>query len=245
MPNHITNEIRFGEGDQAKTAFQQMLEDMRAPDESLGSFDFNKLIPMPESLNIEAGSRTDRGLKLYRQFMQEGHGETNLPSKWKKIAEEEPEVWSLGRQAYHNQRQYGATTWYDWCIQNWGTKWNAYSPSLDIETNTLVFETAWSSVPKLVKILSEKYPEQNITYRWADEDIGNNVGKCEFQSGDVIWADIPTPGSREAYEMAADIQGVELADYNLYLTPDGSAYEYRDEPFPEPMKQPKSNDLER
>lgn len=31
--------------------------------------DFNKIIPMPESLNIECGSRTDRGLKAYKDFV--------------------------------------------------------------------------------------------------------------------------------------------------------------------------------
>ena len=32
-------------------------------------FDFNKVLPMPESLNIEAGSRTDNGLKAYKDFI--------------------------------------------------------------------------------------------------------------------------------------------------------------------------------
>lgn len=35
-----------------------------------GSIDFNKVIPMPGSLNIETSSRTDQGLKAYRDFIE-------------------------------------------------------------------------------------------------------------------------------------------------------------------------------
>ena len=32
-------------------------------------FDFNTILPMPESLNIEVGSRTEKGLKAYKDFV--------------------------------------------------------------------------------------------------------------------------------------------------------------------------------
>ena len=90
------------------------------------------------------------------------------------------------------------------------------------------FFTAWDSVPKIVTLLSRKYPEQTITYRWADEDIGRNVGEMTLKGGEVIDINVPEGGSREAYEMAAEIMGAALSDYDLCLTADGSSYEYRD-----------------
>ena len=92
----------------------------------------------------------------------------------------------------------------------------------------MVFCTAWDSVPKIVALLSRKYPEQAITYRWADEDIGHNVGELTLKDGEVIDMNIPENGSREAYEMAAEIMEVDLSDYDLHLTKDGSRYEYCD-----------------
>ena len=90
------------------------------------------------------------------------------------------------------------------------------------------FFTAWDSVPKIITLLSKKYPEQTITYRWADEDIGRNVGEMTLKGGEVIDINVPEGGSREAYEMAAEIMGADLSDYDLCLTADGRSYEYRD-----------------
>ena len=48
MPNHITNILEF---DCSPERFQQIAESLRSnPEEPLGQVDFNKLIPMPESL---------------------------------------------------------------------------------------------------------------------------------------------------------------------------------------------------
>lgn len=121
----------------------------------------------------------------------------------------------------------------EWCNQNWGTKWNAYDcRQLREDSDTMVFFTAWSAVPRIVELLSKEYPEQTITYRWADEDIGHNVGESTLKGGKVVDSNIPADGSREAYEMAAEIMGVDLSDFNLCLTGDGTSYEYRDPDTP-------------
>ena len=65
MPNHVANHISL-QGDPEK--IRSMLEAIQSDELGVGSVDFNKIIPMPKSLNIEAGSRTDRGLKAYRDL---------------------------------------------------------------------------------------------------------------------------------------------------------------------------------
>lgn len=51
------NRLRL-EGDQNR--IDELLKSVKGKDSVL---DFNRIIPMPESLNIEAGSRTDNGLR--------------------------------------------------------------------------------------------------------------------------------------------------------------------------------------
>ena len=43
--------------------------------------------------------------------------------------------------------------WYDWSIENWGTKWNAYETRLDIRVgspSTIEFRTAWTPPFKFI-----------------------------------------------------------------------------------------------
>lgn len=253
MPNPITNLITFGSDRASLAAFQHMAHEMSADGEPLGSFDFNKLIPMPASLDIEEGSRTRQGLKLYQKFMQERTAviQSNmspaqkesvlatLDKTWHSHKMEDQETWELGEQAYNNLQKYGHTTWYSWCYQNWGTKWNSYRcRPLGDDDDTMRFQTAWSAVPNLMKKLSAKYPEQTITYCWADEDVGNNVGELVLKGGEIMEDHTPIPGTREAYEMASDILGIDLAEFGLYLNKDGSNYEYQDElPREDPQKE--------
>lgn len=178
MPNHITNQLTFGSDTDSLAAFHKMLEEVRETGKPLGTFDFNKIIPMPESLNIERSPLTDEGLKLYQAYVREltqagPCGEDRVKEKWAAQQRMNPYAWTLGEQAYQNIQKYGCPTWYEWANRNWGTKWNAYQcMPLDKDADTMVFLTAWSSVPDIVAALSRKYPDQTITYRWADEDIG-------------------------------------------------------------------------
>lgn len=247
MSTNVINKISFGKGKQARAAFQQMLNDMREPGEDSVYFNLNKIIPMPENLNIEAGTRTDRGLELYREFVRDRENSSvDFIERWKKIAEREPVEWDLGKRAYCNIQDYGVPTWHEWYLPNWGTRQNAYDTQLNEEENTIEFQTAGAPVPNILEALSQKYPEQTIHYRWASEDFGFDVGECKFKYGLRVWDNVPTPGSRQAFEMSAEICGIDLEDFDLYLTPDGSTYEYMDDDFePEEKKQPKSRDQER
>lgn len=229
MPNHVKNIICIhGDSGQIKRILQEIQND----EIGIGSLDFNKLIPMPQSLNIESGSQTQEGLRLYHSFLDENNIPEEIPdeelqaliNQYMKQTEVDPEVFSLGKQAYENIVQYGYPTWYEWSNANWGTKWNAYE-FMPYGGNSISFLTAWNGVPQILTVLSEKYPDVSFDYSWADENIGYNVGTATYLKGHVIEENIPTEGSKEAYELSAKIMGVDLAiDYDLYLSEDGTTY---------------------
>ncbi len=83
---------------------------------------FNKLVPMPEDLNIDSGffgEGTDRQLAMEK-----------------------------ARAA--NREKYWYPDWYDWSIANWWTKWDAYDGNVDVDDNwdgtfdvRFSFDTAW------------------------------------------------------------------------------------------------------
>ena len=230
MPNHVTNNLTFhGDPD----AIQRMLEAVKSDEEGFGSIDFNKLIPMPKELNIESGSRTTEGIKLYNAFLEIyklGHeGKVDLfsiPEQSEKAfldmrKDIDKKTWALGRAACRNIQLFGHPTWYSWCTCNWGTKWNAYDFSSD--GNNLSFHTAWSAPFPVIRKLAELFPEIGITHEWADEDIGHNCGRDIYSDGKLTDEFIPADG-REAYEYSASVLGEDLSDFGLVLNADETDY---------------------
>lgn len=236
MPNHVKNRVRFT-GEQSR--IDELLRTVQNDEEGFGTIDFNKIISMPKELEIECGSRTDDGFKAYSDFItvclfDRSDGKIDVFSipessekAFLKIRKDiDAETFKLGKQAYQNKIKFGHTGWYDWCIDNWGTKWNAYGFG-EFESNTLSFCTAWSRTMPVMTRLSEMFPDVHFNYAWADEDFGCNVGEAELQNGETTFENIPAPFSKEAYEMAADIRGEDLlADRQMVFNEKTGTYEY-------------------
>jgi hypothetical protein len=83
-----------------------------------GTF-LNEFIPVPESLHIVAGSVGD-------------------PVEQKKLEED----------TARNIEVHGYGNWYDYCVNEWGTKWDVggdgIEPSVDGKTLTASFDSAWA-----------------------------------------------------------------------------------------------------
>ena len=217
MPNYITNNIAV-KGDKSQI---EALRELMNTDES--DFDFNSIVKMPETIkNISAGSMENEAIAYYKakvcndfedmQKMVDNYGYKNkdtdtvekmlLSYDQKANAEE---LLKLGQLYVYNLKRYGATTWYDWSIKNWGTKWNSMDASFDGYGGS--FSTAWDGVTTLIQKLSEKFPDLIFEYEYADEDFGSNLGRMTIQGGVILKFYFPENGTEEAYDLAADIFG--------------------------------------
>lgn len=253
MPNYVTNNISLhGEPKQIKQLIEQI-----AFDGHPGTFDFNKVIPMPASLDITEGTIKENAINAYVSATNPGnHSELSpvgklklgdhallyveakktlrfgLPNtrlrddEIKKLAQRHklsPEALvALGKQYLDNVREHGAATWYDWRLKRWGTKWNNEPEDLMVNEKdaSLRFLTAWSAPIPIVEELSRQYPELTLSISWADEDLGQNVGQATFQNGELTYEYMPEPGSREALELACDIQGTPFEEVIEIYFPD-------------------------
>ena len=225
MPNHVKNIVKMeGIAKLPLFATEQNKYDKR----DVTYFDFNKIIPMPESLNIESGSITDeaiiyyvtdrctlplRALKADDKSLVDKAVNNRFSQSWSEevflrvleithdmSAEKKEELYNKGQTYVSNIKKYGHATWYEWCYQNWGTKWNAYSNTQEDE-DTITFETAWSNPEPVMLKLSEMYPEAVIEHWWADEDMGHNAGYRVYHNGQIEEGDYCESGSSEAYEV--------------------------------------------
>lgn len=56
--------------------------------------------------------------------------------------------------------------WYDWRVQNWGTKWDGYDGRISDDGSAFTFDTAWAPptpvIKKLAEITGEKFTLEYI-----------------------------------------------------------------------------------
>lgn len=204
MPNWVQNEIIFENASDEKVA--ALIRELKLATESEGqAFDFNKIIPMPDSLNIEPGTHQDYAIAYYAtDRLMKPVEQTNLAelisnhfnADWaKEVVSRLKEMiksgakmdwdklYTDGKQYIFNRENYGCYDWYHWCCRYWGTKWNACEAEWSLDDGMLVFQTAWSAPFPIIEALAQKYPDLEFTHRWADEDIGNNCGQMWYSDG--------------------------------------------------------------
>ena len=118
--------------------------------------DFMKIHPYPKELDITAG--------------REG-------------ADDSPEQKALVAAEESNLAKYGYKNWYDWCVNNWGTKWNAggdndamqvdYDEDVGNQGIALFqFDTAWAPPLGVLEKLMETHPELSIECRYHEPGVG-------------------------------------------------------------------------
>jgi hypothetical protein len=126
MPNWCNNTVEISHPDTAKV--YELVEAINA-----GKF-CNYAIPVPESLNIVAGSVGD-------------------PDQQKKLEED----------TARNIEKHGYGNWYDYCVARWGTKWDVdayetveYDDQHDGNSITFGFDSAWSPPTGVYEALVEQ-----------------------------------------------------------------------------------------
>lgn len=117
----------------------------------------NEFIPVPEELHIVAGRVGD---------------------------DNDPKQIQLEAQEKSNREKFGYTTWYDFCVNEWGTKWDVggddLGPAQDIPGGLmLTFDSAWSppigAYEKLIEMgfsIRAMYYEPGMAFAgiWEDGD---------------------------------------------------------------------------
>jgi hypothetical protein len=217
MPNHITNILKV-EGSPERV--KELLDTIKG-EEANHLIDFNKIVPMPETLHITSGSVIDNAIALlsndknyFKKMLdypwvkeEEIKNITQLKRRIKKgISKKDFEEAKL---AIKNIEMYGHKDWYSWSNANWGTKWNSYD-NARVNENTISFDTAWSTPFPVMEKLSEMFTDVTLHIAFADEDIGNNCGFYVLIGGKIQKEYLPS--GYEATKFALNIKG---GDYGL------------------------------
>jgi hypothetical protein len=192
------------------------------------SFDFNKILPMPEVFN---GHSPHHGVVEVAKFAMGLITVTDLeksPAEAFKAGDYGAAASILERsntirhlrsgpypkdysdkdfadflQCCRGIKETGFAYWYDWSCAHWGTKWNAYSVKR-VSPTIVRFQTAGSAPLPVLYALSLRFPLALLTLRWADEDYGCNAGVMSWLDGSESGGLLEN-NSREARDLAFEL----------------------------------------
>lgn len=238
MPNWVRTRLTFN-GEQNRVAeIKELVKTTgkNAQGKYTNEFDFNKVIPMPEELNIPSSSSGDLGMRYLllnaKHPISWTEDDRSFMESMEKQKENNPDRFNadieLGKKYLSNISKYGYKDWYDWACSNdgWNTKWNASEVEW-IADNCVEFETAWSFCFPIVKKLSEMFPDVAIEFSYADEDCSSNTGTGTIKNAEEIDCEYPDTGDKRAYEIYLDLHP-EYEDELVY-DPDLDNYKWIDD----------------
>lgn len=222
MPNHITNRLYV-----TANSAEELTDFLKSIGTKESAIDFNKIVPMPQDLKgTEESSTTNESIAYYLQQtnQEEIAQQIRMLSFYMKKFDTKgksedklKEMYEIGKKYVDNFKKYGATTWYNWCLNNWGTKWNAYSTDLWFDKNKIgaiiTFDTAWSGVPDLIEKLAKKFPNIYFEYKFADEDFAQNTGYGDTDEEGNLYMNYPDGDSDEAVELFIECKGYNKDDF--------------------------------
>jgi hypothetical protein len=243
MPNWVTNRLTIEQP--SIKLFKETCVDEN------GEFSFNKVLPIPGCMNIESSGSLyiredddvykfiDMILKFYPDIWEVDGDPKSEEACRNFINKFEQKVKDGGHNYTGNDRtltaalaktycrkHIGYEDWYNWCIDNWGTKWDAcdiYDDLFDAD-GFLEFSTAWS----MPNNIYARMAELGIQFRgsWADEDIGNNCGMFfTTDDGELVIQDAGEI-TEDTVAFSIAVQGYEDLEeyYDGYLEDDPELY---------------------
>ena len=137
----------------------------------------NEFVPVPESLHIVSGCVGAKG---------------------------SPEQNELEAKEEANRKEHGYATWYDFCVNEWGTKWDCGADGDHVEleegqdNTTLCFDSAWSPPMGVYQALMDQgfrvrayYYESGMCFAGIVDENGDDYYDLGNMSSSQVAEDIP------------------------------------------------------
>ena len=152
MPNHCHNRVTFYSANTEDVAkLKKIFEDEKT---------FTQIIPEPDWPNMPLLTSDNHisGTK----YGNDGELPQKIEDPWTRYVFKSTGI--------TDQR------WYDWRVQNWDTKWDAYDVVVtddDPESVEIEFNTAWSPPEAICTAIREQYPDVSVS--WFYDEPGCEI----------------------------------------------------------------------
>lgn len=189
MPNWCGNKLTVsGPADKVKELVEFVGQTTdRHQDRDAELLNFDRVVPYPKIFKEQDEKVKDFDKRHYCEFMDHG-------SRYKYLRDK-------GLVAPKDGFNSGG---YEWCCDNWGTKWNADSVERQYNVGDTVasfwFSTAWSAPLPIVQELGEKFPELRLEINYG-EPMMNFKGVGIMENGEVVYFEETEYSEDEIKEM--------------------------------------------
>ncbi len=151
MPNHCHNRVTiYGSGNDTEETREQIA---KLKEIFEGESIFTQIIPEPDWPNTPLA---EKDVKRYSFSKAKG-----------KVGELPVLTEGAFGESYRFASGEADDRWYDWRLQNWDTKWDAYEVTItddDPDQLEVEFETAWSPPEAICSAIREQYPDLAVSW---------------------------------------------------------------------------------
>jgi len=167
MPNWCNNRLTITAPAHILTEIRQLLQSGDIP------ISFQNVVPVPPEIrtaDTEDDARYDAWASAYNDTVP---------------ADATPEDMERHYKAYtaaNGARPRPGERWYNWRLENWGTKWDLDEQTRTIRVSptsvTYVFDTAWSPPCPIVLALGKRFPRAKLTLWYSEPGLGFRGRYC-------------------------------------------------------------------
>jgi len=101
--------------------------------------------------------------------------------------------------------KYGYSSWYDWCNDNWGTKWGDYDLDINLYGNCIdgFFLSAWSPPINGFVNVSKQFPNLRFEISYSEPGM-EFAGEAAMKNGKLLYNDEHEYVPEKEYEDCED-----------------------------------------
>lgn len=178
MPNWCQNEVSiYGDKEDIKKIKAEVFTVDKGNKQPY--LDFNKVIPMPKELedSVSPPNVVSDEIIRMRDLLKANPSIQSIWVDGRQIKDNEwSEKFMSERQSEILKKTYGANNWFDWRVQNWGTKWGIDGDSIqfydeDADRIVLHFDTAWSPPDEIASSLKERYEDIDMSWFYREDSM--------------------------------------------------------------------------
>lgn len=184
------------------------------------NYDFTKFHPMPEALR---GTRSPAvsSPEPHPNWIEMVKNGEMTKERYDELVAEKVADYEAGQKA---KAETGFTDWYNWAVNNWGTKWAPTITNVSLTTDSdepsvdIWYETAWSPCDGLIAKMSEAFPHLTFLVS-VTEEADHYFGASLFRNGvqhDVFHSfddkSLPKQFAKRIAEASKIVEGDDIDD---------------------------------